>query len=134
MMLDYYTAVGIIHDHRIVNGAVQGVQEADRPLETLLLTAIGTISTSAESLALRDALGGASSPKWLAYLEVRKQPQHEARRDRYIRDVLGLLVKLFYSATYVDQAGGKIAIFNISALQEAKNKIDEILAELPDPE
>jgi len=133
-MFEYYSALGIQHNSLIINGAVQGVQEVDRPLEALLLSAINTPSTSAESLALRDALGGASDPRWLAYLAARMAPTEENRRNQYMRRVLVLLVKLFYTATFVDQGGGKVAVFNAALLQQAKTEVDAILAALPDPE
>jgi len=133
-MIEYYNAIGIQHDYRVNDGVVQGVQEADRPLETLLLAAIGTVSTSAESLALRDALGGASDTRWLAYLAVRKSPVEASRRERYYVQLLAILVKLFYTATFQDMTGGKMAIFDTALLVEAKQRVDAILADLPDPE
>lgn len=132
MTLDYYDAVGIQHEGRIVNGIVQGV--SDREMESLLLATIDTPSTSAESLALRDALGGASDPRWIAYLAVRQEPTTAARREQYQIQLLAILVKLFYTATYQDVAGGKIAVFDTALLLEAKQRVDAILADLPDPE
>ena len=127
--VDELSALGITHDG-IADGIHRFVGD-NKEKGVLVLAAHDKPLTSPECLALKAAI---TPEQWTAYQAVRKVPVDNKRLDKFQTEVLVLLVKLFKTATYVTQGAGKVAIFEPTALQAARDKIAAIEAALPYPE
>lgn len=64
------------------NGNIQG-ENLDQTLINLLLAAIDTPMRSDEHVALKQYLGGATDPRWQAYIQERRRPIREKREAKF---------------------------------------------------
>lgn len=76
------------------NGNVQG-NDLDQALIGLVVAALEKPWLSAENIALRDYLGGAKDPRWIAYKNERRRPIGEARLVRFQKLTDSMFLKAF---------------------------------------
>lgn len=76
------------------NGYVHG-NDLDQTLIDLVVTALDKPWLSAENLALRDYLGGAKDPRWIAYRNERRRPIEEKRLARFQKLTDSMFLKAF---------------------------------------
>lgn len=76
----------------LIVGDSYEVVTGDAGLIPYIAAAHGKVAGDPEIAAFRDYLG-ASSPKWLAYVEARKLPTREARQARYRDETDALRLK-----------------------------------------
>jgi hypothetical protein len=65
------------------NGSVEWIGEPNEELAALVFASLDKSLSSEECLALQTYLGGAEDPRWIAYVECRKQPIRQQREARY---------------------------------------------------
>jgi hypothetical protein len=117
-------SVGLVFD-AVRNGNAVFVGNND--LSEYIHASHGKPLDSEECLALQTYLGGAEDPRWLAYVECRKQPIRQQREARYKSETDPLFMKA--CEDYV--VGTEDWNTAITAWKTAKNIIRE---ELPYPE
>lgn len=108
------------------DGNISGLNPEDASLAALVLAAKDKAIASAECQAVKAALGSGSA-QWTAYQAVRNAPIDTQRMAKYALEVLAQIVQLFYSATYTNGTPK----FDMTQLQAAKTRIDEIRAQFP---
>jgi hypothetical protein len=127
-------AVGLVIHGCDASGGVSWSGEPNEELAALVFAALDKPLASAKCQALKTYLGGATDPRWLAYLAARKAPIDNKRDQQVLVDVVKLIVDLFYTATPKVVTEGVFLGFSAAKLQAAKAKIDEIKAVLPYPD
>lgn len=76
------------------NGNVQG-ENLDQTLIDLVVAAIETPIKSTAHTALKQHLGGATDPRWIAYIQERRKPIREAREARFKQLTDSMFIKAF---------------------------------------
>jgi hypothetical protein len=113
------------------NDILSDLNPAHASLAALVIAAKGKALASTECQAVKTALGEASS-QWVAYQAVRNAWAEHQRTEKLLVEVVTMIAELFYTAVY-NNAGLPVGVpkFNMTKLQEAKTRIDEIKAQYP---
>lgn len=120
------------------NGNVQG-NDLDQALISLVVTAIETPMKSAEHTALKQHLGGATDPRWQAYIQERRRPIQVKRLARYQLLTDSMFLKAFELSegardVTINQIQYRLPLSSkIQAWQDAKQAIRDEL-KYPDEE
>jgi hypothetical protein len=127
-----YTAVGIEHDGRVINDAVQTVGEIDETLEALVLAAHGKTLGSSEGQALQTYLDADS--RWDAYVALRTEDVIRKRTGAAMKEAFMLMLQTFNGVQAIPDGDYFILRWPKAEGTALKQKIQAILNDFPDPE
>jgi hypothetical protein len=126
-------AAGVIFSSLNYAGTLQRLQAGQEALAALVIAARDKTLASAECIAVRTALGGASDPRWIAYAAVRQEPIKRQRLERFINEVLPLLLDLHKDTEEETHGQGKKTLaFKDEKLIAFKSKYEEIMNATPE--